>query len=99
MTLRRIRFSVVVLVLTVFMLAAEAMRPAATNGAAAVKASQGWVFEGCWTYWPAGPCRDVFRDTQGNYWICGGCGTTGTPSTKKCSRISPQTLNIGYWCS
>jgi hypothetical protein len=65
----------------------------------AVAQAGGWVFEGCWTYWPAGPCRDVYRDAAGQYWICKACGTTGNPSPGKCSRISIQTLNIGYWCS
>lgn len=61
--------------------------------------ASGWTFYACWTYWPAGPCRDIFQDGGGAYWICQECGTTGNPSPGKCSPISPQTLNIGYWCS
>jgi hypothetical protein len=113
MTFRRLQLSIVVMVFSVFFLSAGAVLPAGTNAApgrgatvaaAAVKASPApsaanWVFEGCWTQFAAGPCRDVFRDPQGSYWICRGCGTTGTPSTSKCSRISSQTLATGYWCS
>lgn len=107
MTSRRIRLFAVVVILSVCLLAVGATQPAAnsaapggaTTAAAAVKAAQGWVFEGCWTYWPAGPCRDVYRDSQGGYWLCRACGTTGTPSNKVCSRTSIQTLNVGYWCS
>ncbi|MGB7209669.1 MAG: hypothetical protein WBD27_13485 [Pyrinomonadaceae bacterium] len=56
------------------------------------------VFEGCWTFWPSGPCRAIFR-TGSNYEICGQCDASGNPGSGRCSRISIQTLNIGYWCS
>lgn len=58
-----------------------------------------WTFWGCWSYWAAGPCRDIFRDSSGAYWICAGCGQTQNPGPGKCSQISTQTLNTGYWCS
>lgn len=77
-----------------------AAAPAASGApGSAVAQASGWVFGGCWTYWPARPCRDVYRDAAGQYWICKACGTTGNPGPGKCSRISIQTLNIGYWCS
>lgn len=97
MILRRLRLVAVLLVLSASILVGGAARPAGT--AAAPPAQANWVFEGCWTQWPAGPCRDVYRDSQGNYWICRGCGTTGSPSTSKCSRIGSSTLATGYWCS
>jgi len=59
----------------------------------------GWVFEGCWAYFSAGPCYDIYRDSSGNYWKCSKCGTTKNPGPGKCSRISQQTLNQGFWCS
>ena len=110
MTLRRIRLSAVVLVLTVCFLAVGAAQPAVNSaagtrgaapaGAAAVKASPAnWVFEGCWTQFSAGPCRDIFRDEQGGHHICRECGTTGNPNNKKCNPISSQTLASGFWCS
>lgn len=61
--------------------------------------SQSRVFEGCWTYFPQGPCRAIYRDQQNNYFICGLCDYYGNPGSGKCSSISIQTLNIGYWCS
>jgi hypothetical protein len=99
MILRRLQLTAVAVVLSACFIAAGATRPAVTAAAAPAPAQANWVFEGCWTYWPSGPCRDVFRDSQGNYWLCRACGTTGTPNSTKCSRISPQTLGIGYWCS
>lgn len=59
----------------------------------------GWVFEGCWTYFSAGPCYDIYRDSSGNYWKCGKCGKTKNPNPGNCSQISQQTLNSGRWCS
>ena len=64
-----------------------------------VEVQSGWAFEGCWSYSPAGPCRDIFRDGTGQYWICKNCGTTGTPNKGKYSKISQATLNAGSWCS
>jgi hypothetical protein len=58
-----------------------------------------WVFEGCWGYFAAGPCYDIYRDSSGNYWKCAKCGTTKNPRPGSCSQISQQTLNSGYWCS
>jgi ribosomal protein L40E len=97
MILRRLRFVAVLMVLSACFLGGGAARPAGT--AAAPPAQANWVFEGCWTQWPSGPCRDVYRDSQGNYWICRDCGTTGSPSTSKCTRIGSSTLGTGYWCS
>ncbi len=57
-----------------------------------------FTFEGCWSYWSAGPCYDIYRDDAGNYWKCKKCGTTKNPPSG-CAKISIQTLNTGYWCS
>jgi hypothetical protein len=57
------------------------------------------LFEGCWTFFSAGPCRAIYRDSEGNYYICGKCDGSGSPGPGSCSQISPQTLQIGYWCS
>lgn len=57
-----------------------------------------FVFEGCWAYFPAGPCYDIYRDSAGDYWICKKCLETKHPSPKTCSRISLEVLNRGYWC-
>ncbi|NOT46279.1 MAG: hypothetical protein HOP17_00820 [Acidobacteria bacterium] len=56
------------------------------------------VFEGCWTYWPAGPCRAIYRQNR-SYTICGVCDSSGNPGSGGCSPISLSTLNQGYWCS
>lgn len=100
MTLRRIQLLAIAVVLSTFLLAMA--QPATTKNSSAPTppaAAANWTFEGCWTQWAAGPCRDVFRDAQGNYWICRDCGTTGNPGPGKCSQISPQTLATGFWCS
>ena len=107
---RRHQLAAVVVVLSACFFAAGAMQPAGTAAApglaaaaarkAAVSpAAASWTFWGCWTQFSSGTCRDIYRDAEGNYWICRACGTTGTPSTSKCSRISSQTLATGYWCS
>jgi hypothetical protein len=62
-------------------------------------ATQGSTFWGCWSFFSAGPCRAVYRDSEGNYTICGQCDSSGTPGPGGCSAISEQTLEIGYWCS
>lgn len=62
------------------------------------KVSAAGVFEGCWTYWPAGPCRAIYRQGQ-SYTICGVCDDGGNPGSGGCSSISIRTLNRGYWCS
>lgn len=62
--------------------------------AGAVQVSSGYTFWGCFTYFPAGPCRDVFRDSSGQLWICGACGTTKKPP-QGCSKLTGS----GYWCS
>src|SRR5262245_22443905 len=72
--------------------------PARVSPAASPKATD-LLFEGCWTYFSAGPCRAIYRDSQGNYYICGKCDSSGNPGPGSCSPISPQTIQIGYWCS
>lgn len=79
--------------------AAVAAAVAAVRAAPAAVLAANWMFEGCWSYFPSGGCRDIFRDAQGTYWRCGNCGTTQNPSSRTCSRISQQTLATGYWCS
>ena len=108
MTLHRIQFVTFAFVLFTFFFSAGTSQPTLTDvavtQAASVKTSSAgtpanWTFEGCWTQFSAGPCRDVFRDQEGNYWICRACGTTGNPSPGKCSPISAATLASGFWCS
>ena len=105
MTLRRIQLSAVAFVFfTIFFAVAQsagddaAGRNIVTTKVSAA-ATANWTFEGCWTQFSSGPCRDVFRDQQGNYWICRACGTTGNPSPGKCTPISQTTLASGFWCS
>lgn len=100
MTLRRIKVLVVAVVFSTLLLASGVAQPAHRNTAArnAMPAAK-WTFEGCWTQFASGPCRDVFRDDQGNYWICKDCGTTGNPTPGKCNPISQATLASGFWCS
>lgn len=74
MSFRRIQFSVVAVVFSALVLASGVVQPvsisaapgrdaAAVAGAPAKAApAANWTFEGCWTQFPAGPCRDVFRD-------------------------------------
>ncbi len=103
MTLRRLQLSAVVVVLSACFIAAGTTQPAVTAAAAPKPAlspaAANWTHWGCWTPFPSGTCRDIYRDSQGAYWICRACGTTGTPGPSKCSQISSQTLAIGYWCS
>ena|ERR1700752_5080106 len=105
MTLRRIQFSAVAFVLFTVLFAPRTAQPsgsdfAVTHAATTTTTSAAnWTFEGCWTQFSAGPCRDVFRDQQGNYWICRACGTTGNPGPGKCNPISAATLASGFWCS
>lgn len=80
----------------------EVEAPASENPECALReepapapAAPGWTFEGCFTFFPAGPCRDVFRDSNGVLWICGACGTTQNPGPGKCSRLTGS----GWWCS
>ena len=73
-------------------------QPATGSASAHVKAT-GQIFEGCWTYWPSGPCRAIFKDSGGNYSICGNCDSFGNPGSGTCSPIAEETLQIGYWCS
>jgi hypothetical protein len=91
MTLRRIQISAISVVLFILFLAPGVAQPTPPPA--------NWTFEGCWTQFSAGPCRDVYRDQQGNAWICRGCGTTGNPGLGKCNPITQATLNSGFWCS
>ena len=97
MTLRRIQFSAVAFVLFTLLLTSGLAQPTARN--AAVRSTADFTFEGCWTRSSAGPCRDVFRDQDGNFWICRECGATGKPNPGKCTPISQGTLALGFWCS
>lgn len=108
MTLRRIQFLIVAAVLFIVFLSSGVAQPTGSSAARAtaaitkgssVQPAADWIFEGCWTQFQAGPCRDVFRDQQGNYWICRACGTTGKPGPGKCDPISQATLASGFWCS
>ena len=108
MTLRRIQLSALGAVLLTLFLSSgvaqptgrsTAVRSAATTKGSSARPAANWIFEGCWTQFPAGPCRDVFRDEQFNYIICRDCGTTGNPTPGKCSPISQATLASGFWCS
>jgi hypothetical protein len=58
-----------------------------------------WIFEGCWSYYLTSPCRDIFRDSSGAYWICANCGQTKNPGPGTCGQIGIQALDRGYWCS
>ena len=102
MTLRRIQFLFVVVVLFILSLASGVAQPTGSSAAvpdAATSIPTTWAFEGCWEPHQFGTCRDVFRDEQGNYWICKTCGTTGTPGPSKCSQTSLAALDRGFWCS
>jgi hypothetical protein len=72
--------------------------PAQVAPDASLKAND-LIFEGCWNFFPTGACRAIYRDSQGDYFICGACDKSGTPSSEACSPISPQTLQSGRWCS
>lgn len=108
MTLHRIQLLAVALILFTLFLTAGVAQPtgnnvAAQGGTITIEASAGpaanWTFQGCWTQFSAGTCRDVFTDQQGNHWICRECGTTGNPGPGKCNQISSATLASGFWCS
>jgi len=91
MTLRRrIQVLSVLVLLSTVLLASDIAKP---------KPGTTFTFEGCWTQFQAGTCKDVFRDDQGNYWICKDCGTTGNPGPGKCNLTSLAALNRGFWCS
>jgi len=91
MTLRRIQLLLVAVVLFVLFVIPGVARP--------TQPPANWTFEGCWTQFSAGPCRDIYRDQQGQTWICRDCGTTNNPGPGKCNPISQATLNSGFWCS
>ncbi|MBW8878745.1 MAG: hypothetical protein JF614_27620 [Acidobacteria bacterium] len=63
------------------------------------QAASGWTFEGCWSLFPTcAGARDVYRDSAGNFWECGACGTTRNPSPKTCNQAG-NLNSFGYWCS
>lgn len=108
MSLRRIQFLVVVFVLFTVFFATSLAQPARRSAVArdgtitidtAVQPAADLIFEGCWTQYQTGPCRDVYRDANFNYFICSACGTTGNPTPGKCSPISQAALARGFWCS
>lgn len=93
-------FKTIVLVFALMMVVTAGINLATVHKATVtVNAGSGFVFEGCWAYFPAGPCYDIYQDAQGNYWICSKCGQTKNPGPKTCRMISQDTLNHGYWCS
>ena len=105
MTLRKIQLSTTAVILSTLFLATGVTHSTGRNYAArnvpSAKASApaNWTFEGCWSPTAFGTCRDIFRDSQGNYYICRDCGTTGNPTPGKCNPISQTTLASGFWCS
>jgi hypothetical protein len=100
MTFRRIQVLAFAFVFSTLFFVPGVAQPTSLNSASRYAASAAqWTFEGCWTQFAAGPCRDVYRDDQGNYWICKGCGSTGNPGPGKCNPISASTLATGFWCS
>jgi len=108
MALHRIQLITILVVISTLFLASGVTQPdgrqaAASNApparASATAPTVSYTFEGCWTQYQIGPCRDIFRDAQGNYYICRDCGTTGNPTPGKCSPISAADLARGFWCS
>lgn len=97
MTLHRIQLLAVVLILFSLFLTAGVAQ--STGNVRSATPAANWTFQGCWTQFSAGTCRDVFTDQQGNHWICRACGTTGNPGPGKCNQISSATLASGFWCS
>ncbi len=104
MTLRRIQLAAVAVVLFTLFLVPGVAQPTdrvAVRSSAKMKVrpAANWTFSGCWTQFSGRPCRDIYRDQEGNAWICKDCGTTGNPGPGKCNPISQATLNSGLWCS
>jgi len=110
MRLYAIRTSVVVVVMSLVLLTPYAAKPdsslrnqaqlSETQSNRAKEASAAnWIFEGCFAFFAAGPCYDVFRDSSGNYWICSKCGETNNPGPGKCRQLTAYELSHGFWCS
>jgi hypothetical protein len=100
MTLRRIQVLAIAVVLSTLLLPSGVAQPAARTSTATITAPAAkWTWQGCWTQFSAGTCRDIYSDDQGNYYICKECGTTGNPGPSKCNPISQATLASGFWCS
>lgn len=60
--------------------------------------ASGWTYEGCWSPYPnCVGAKDVYTDSQGNFWQCGACGTTTNPGPSTCYQ-SGDLNRIGYWC-
>ena len=71
---------------------------AASLSVVAVEAQSGWTNVGCWSPYPnCVGAKDVYRDSSGNLWQCGACGTTQNPGPGTCYRSNIG--SIGYWCS
>ena len=64
-----------------------------------VQVASNWTFMGCWQPNTSTRCADVFRDPQGQLWVCKACGSTGNPTPGKCRRTSQAELDRGLWCS
>lgn len=103
---RRICLAAVLMTLVCFTPIAQAAEPSSADCGAtagelwlAGSTEASYEFEGCWTFWAAGPCFDIYRDSSGGYWQCKLCGTTSNPGPGQCTRTTIQTLNTGYWCS
>jgi hypothetical protein len=79
--------------------AAEPSLAAPDSNAPEAAATADGEFQGCWTVFPAGPCRAVYKSAAGVYQLCGRCGPTGQPNPYNCAPISSATLATGYWCS
>ena len=99
MTLRRIKVLALTVILSVLFLAPGLAQSSGSNPAMRNALPPKWTFEGCWTRFSSGPCRDIYHDDQGNHFICKECGTTGNPGPGKCDPISQATLASGLWCS
>lgn len=93
-------FKTIVLIFALVMIITAGINLATVHQATVtVNAGSGFTFFGCWAYFPAGQCYDIYQDGAGNYWICSKCGQTKNPGPKTCRMISQDTLNHGYWCS
>jgi hypothetical protein len=109
--MQKIRMSILALIVLAFVAssaqagnqpaACRADEPAATISfqPEPVLMSTGWVFWGCWERYQIGPCKDIFQDSSGGFWICANCGQTTNPSPSTCSATNTQALDRGFWCS
>lgn len=82
MTFRRVQFSVVVVVLSALFLASGVAQPVSSSAApwrqpasavvspAKAVPAANWTWQGRWTQFSAGACRDIYRDAQGGRLVC-----------------------------